>query len=95
MEIKKHEVNGMIIDAAEYVWVRILPDDFYEEGVDAIWCHKSEIDEKPVKVGDKVEYHKYSPYSFPGPSALGEVIAMFEDIGKVDKRTVYYANQYK
>lgn len=84
----------LIINAADYKWVRILPDDFYEDGVDAIWCHKEDTEDKPVEINDRVEYSRYSPYKYPGPSALGKVIAIFESIGQVDKRYTYYANKY-
>lgn len=84
-----------LIEASDYQWVRILPEDFYEEGVDAIWCHKEDLEDKPVNINDMVEYRKYNPYEFPGPSALGKVIALFEGIGQVDVRTTYIANHIK
>ena len=85
--------SEFIINAADYKWIRILPDNKFEDCVDAIWCHKEDEDIRPVNINDKIEYRKFNPYEYPGPSAIGTVIAIFESIGPVDKRDTYSANR--
>lgn len=88
-------MDWSIADAGEYKWLRVLPEDFYEEGVDVVWCHKKDADEKPVELNDTIEYRRHMNSKYPGPMSLGKVIAIFEGIGQFDKRFAYFGEIYK
>ena len=82
-----------ILNTSDYVWLRVLPEDFYEEGIDAIWCKKEDIDKNPINIGDQVEYTRPTPYPYPGPAALGKVIAIFESIDTAPIISTYFAHK--
>ena len=89
--ITEHNVKNGFIETNEYKWVRILPNNPQELILDAVWCHKSEMDKYPIEIGDTVEYSKPVPVPHPGPYALGKVVAFIECINQEQVSETYFA----
>lgn len=80
----------IMLNGDDYIWVRVQPDDFYEDGHDAIWQRIDDNTEKPVKLGDKVYYYrKHMTGRLVGKVvAIGPAAYHFE----TDERYTYFAD---
>ena len=82
----------VVLSGDDYVWVRVVPEDFYVEGIDAIWQKLDDNTPKPVKLGDKVEYCRKGDLS----KNVGEVVAIGPVVEHftIDERYAYFADLY-
>ena len=81
------------LKSEDYIWVRVVPDDFYEDGVDAIWKRIDDNIEKPVKINDRVAYYKKGRLvkEYGKVVAFGPAVFTYD----VDEDSVYYADLVK
>lgn len=78
-------------NSSGYIWVRILPDDFYEDGINAVWCKMDNEKSKPVAIDDKVVYYRKGMLG----RLTGQVVDVFLSNKPFDETRVYHADPYK
>ena len=83
--------NKCCLNASDYVWLRILPDDFYEDGIDAVWCKLNDKQSKPIAIDNKVVYYRKGMFG----KLTGKVIDIFSMNGSFNEARIYYADPYE